>query len=88
MRRSLSIGLALAALVALAGCGSLGGGETDRPVGVGRNADELKRSPCACQEMQQDFGPGWREDLRQRVGRNDGGGGALAAGVWADGVWA
>ena len=39
-------------LVALAACGS---SKSLKPVGVGRDVNEYKRSPCACTEIPQDF---------------------------------
>lgn len=37
------------------------------PVGVGGHPDELKRSPCACVRHEQQWPPGWREDLERRL---------------------
>ena len=54
----------------LAGCGT----SSDRPVGIGRGVDDLKRSPCAsaaggpCTVVPQDYGPGWHDDLMKRLG--------------------
>lgn len=41
-----------AMLLTLASCGSA---EVPEPVGIGTGVDELKRSPCACMEIQQDY---------------------------------
>jgi hypothetical protein len=43
-------------LVALSACGST---SVPEPVGIGSGVDELKRSPCACMEVPQDYS-GWR----------------------------
>ncbi len=40
-------------LLALAGCGST---SVPEPVGIGGDVDELKKSPCACIEIQQNYG--------------------------------
>lgn len=37
------------------GCSSL----VPEPIGIGPDRDELKQSPCACQEIQQDYST-WR----------------------------
>lgn len=42
--------LACLALVACDGARSL------EPVGIGPGRDDLKRSPCACHELRQDYG--------------------------------
>jgi len=44
---------ALLLLVAgLSGCGSI---FTPEPIGIGTDRDSLKQSPCACDEIPQDF---------------------------------
>lgn len=45
--------------ILLTACGSL---DTPQPVGIGREIDEYKRSPCACNEIKQDFSP-WLENI-------------------------
>ena len=37
----------------LSGCGSI---FSPDPIGIGRDRDELKQSPCACDEIRQDYG--------------------------------
>lgn len=41
--------------LALGGCGSI---LTPEPRGIGESMDDLKRSPCACMEIPQDYS-GW-----------------------------
>jgi hypothetical protein len=41
--------------VFLSGCGSIFNPD---PIGIGRDRDELKQSPCACNEVMQDYS-GW-----------------------------
>lgn len=36
----------------LSGCGSIFNPD---PIGIGRDRDELKQSPCACDEIHQDY---------------------------------
>jgi len=36
----------------LSGCGSI---FSPDPIGIGRDRDELKQSPCACDEIRQDY---------------------------------
>ena len=47
--------LILLAAGLLSGCGSA---FTPDPIGIGRDRDELKQSPCACFEIRQDYS-GW-----------------------------
>jgi uncharacterized protein YceK len=37
----------------LSGCGSI---FSPDPIGIGRDRDELKQSPCACDEIPQNYG--------------------------------
>ncbi len=62
------LSLVLMAAALLGGCGS----DSAEPVGIGHGVDELKRSPCACMTVPQDFGPGWREDVLRRLGETTG----------------
>lgn len=45
--------LFLLLLVGLAACGSI---FTPEPIGIGSDRDALKQSPCACDEIPQNFG--------------------------------
>lgn len=47
--------LALAVLLALAGCGA----QREAQPGIGSGADTYKRSPCACLAVPQHYPPGW-----------------------------
>ena len=38
--------------ILLSGCGSI---FSPDPISIGRDRDELKQSPCACSEIQQDY---------------------------------
>lgn len=38
--------------IILSACGTL---DTPQPVGIGRDVNEYKRSPCACLELPQDY---------------------------------
>lgn len=61
--RGAPLPLLLAILLAgLGGCSTL----EALPVGPGSGTDELKRSRCACLPVDQEFGPGWREELDER----------------------
>lgn len=47
-------------ILLLAGCSStadsvFGSRNMPEPIGIGRDLDELKKSPCACIEIQQDY---------------------------------
>jgi hypothetical protein len=49
--------IVVSALLLLSGCESLFGSyEVPEPVGIGRSNDDLKRSPCACLEVPQQWG--------------------------------
>jgi hypothetical protein len=51
----------VAALLLLSGCDFVRGSETlPDPVGIGRDNDDLKRSPCACLEVPQNYN-GWQK---------------------------
>ena len=56
--------LALALLLITTACGTL---DTDKPVGIGRDIDEYKRSPCACNEIPQDYS-NWQKSASQMRG--------------------
>ena len=43
---------AVLAVLLLVGCGTT---HTPEPIGIGRDDDALKRSPCACLEVEQDY---------------------------------
>ncbi len=44
-------------LMTMTACSSLyGNKESPDPVGIGTEPEELKRSPCACAEVPQDYG--------------------------------
>ena len=51
--RRLVVCMGLAALMALFGCSD--GARMPEPIGIGSDRDQLKRSPCACAEIQQRF---------------------------------
>lgn len=51
-KKFLFVGLIMLVLTA---CGSI---FSDEPVGIGRDRDALKQSPCACDEIRQDY-RGW-----------------------------
>jgi hypothetical protein len=47
---------AMVILMTITACSSLyGSKESPDPVGIGKDPEELKRSPCACNEVQQDY---------------------------------
>jgi hypothetical protein len=47
---------AMVILMTMTACSSLyGSKESPDPVGIGTDPEELKRSPCACNEVQQDY---------------------------------
>lgn len=48
--------------------GACSGTETEKPVGIGSEANEMKRSPCACIEIQQIYPEGYRDSLRGMAG--------------------
>jgi hypothetical protein len=49
--------LLLLTMLCLTGCASLiGSDEVPDPVGIGYDPNELKRSPCACLEVPQQWG--------------------------------
>jgi hypothetical protein len=51
---------AMVILVTMTACSSLyGSKESPDPVGIGTDPEELKRSPCACAEVPQDYRP-WK----------------------------
>jgi hypothetical protein len=52
---------AVGAILLLQGCDFVRGRETlPDPVGIGRDNDDLKRSPCACLEVPQNYN-GWQK---------------------------
>ncbi|MHA1539012.1 MAG: hypothetical protein ACTSXQ_00875 [Alphaproteobacteria bacterium] len=51
------LGLLGAIGFALSACGTL---DTPQPVGIGRDVNEFKRSPCACNEIPQNYST-WSE---------------------------
>lgn len=59
------IGCAMLLLVVAACDGGPGPGE--RPVGIGRAPDALKRSPCACIPVDQAYPEGWEQDVMERL---------------------
>jgi len=45
--RAMRVALCIAPLALVGACGTT----TAEPVGIGRSADQMKRSPCACIEI-------------------------------------
>ena len=59
--------LALALLLAapLSGCGLIQ--TEEKSPGIGSGTDQLKKSPCACVDIEQRYPPGWRDAFRRRL---------------------
>lgn len=55
LRRRLSVALLVVPVLLLSACG---GRSALEPVGIGSGRDDLKRSPCACYELRQNYA-GW-----------------------------
>jgi hypothetical protein len=54
---------AIVLVMSLNACSSLYGGvESPDPVGIGTDPEELKRSPCACNEVPQDYNT-WKKSV-------------------------
>jgi hypothetical protein len=54
---------AIALVMLLNACSTLYGGiESPDPVGIGRDSEELKRSPCACSEVPQNYNA-WKKSV-------------------------
>ena len=54
---------AMVILMTMTACSSLyGTKESPDPVGIGTDPEELKRSPCACAEVPQDYRP-WKTSV-------------------------
>jgi hypothetical protein len=54
---------AMVILMTMTACSSLyGSKESPDPVGIGTDPEELKRSPCACAEVPQDYRP-WKTSV-------------------------
>ncbi len=54
---------AMVILMTMTSCSSLyGSKESPDPVGIGTDPEELKRSPCACAEVPQDYRP-WKTSV-------------------------
>lgn len=48
--------------LSLAGCSTFASEDSPEPVSIGGDRNELKRSPCACNEVPQDYS-GWMVTL-------------------------
>ncbi len=55
--------MAILALGLLSGCSTVGGMFQPSPVSIGGGADQLKRTPCACAEIEQQ--PGMPDFLKE-----------------------
>ena len=61
MKNKTILWCAVGAILLLQGCDFVRGRETlPNPVGIGRDNDDLKRSPCACLEVPQNYN-GWQK---------------------------